>query len=212
MADLIQIHPDNPDHRKISKVVECLKEGGVIIYPTDTVYGIGCDLYNQKAIERICRIKGVKPDKMHLSFICYDLSDISQYAKHISTPTFRLMKKALPGAYTFILESSNEVPKILNNKKKQVGIRVPDHEVPRQIVKELGNPILTTSVKDEDEVLEYMTDPSLIYDKYGHLVDIIIDSGYGGNIPSTVISCIDDNFEVIREGAGEIENLILLDK
>ncbi|GAB4108984.1 MAG: L-threonylcarbamoyladenylate synthase [Thermoflexibacter sp.] len=207
MAELIQIYPDNPDRRKISRVVECLKEGGVIIYPTDTVYGIGCDLYNQKAIERICRIKGVKPDKMHLSFICYDLSDISQYAKHISTPTFRLMKKALPGAYTFILESSSEVPKILNNKKKQVGIRVPDHEVPRQIVKELGNPILTTSVKDEDEVLEYMTDPSLIYDKYGHWVDIIIDSGYGGNIPSTVISCIDDNFEVIREGAGEIENL-----
>jgi tRNA threonylcarbamoyl adenosine modification protein (Sua5/YciO/YrdC/YwlC family) len=207
MADVIQIHPDNPDHRKISRVVACLKDGGVIIYPTDTVYGIGCDLYNQKAIERICRIKGVKPDKMHLSFICYDLSDISQYAKHISTPTFRLMKKVLPGAYTFILESSSEVPKILNHKKKQVGIRVPAHQVPRQIVKELGNPILTTSVKDEDEVLEYMTDPSLINDKYGHLVDIIIDSGYGGNIPSTVISCVDDDFEIIREGAGQIENL-----
>ncbi|MCU0392484.1 MAG: L-threonylcarbamoyladenylate synthase [Thermoflexibacter sp.] len=208
MAELIQIHPDNPEKRKIQSVVNCLKDGGVIIYPTDTVYGLGCDLYNQKAIERVCRFKGIKPDKMHLSFICYDLSEISRYAKHISTPAFRLMKKALPGAYTFILESSSEVPKILNSKKKQVGIRVPDHEVPRQIVKELGNPILTTSVKDDDEIIEYMTEPYLIEEKYGHLVDMIVDSGYGGNIPSTVISCLDDDFEIIREGAGDVTILL----
>ncbi len=208
MAELLEIHPDNPDKRKIQKVVDCLRDGGVIIYPTDTVYGIGCDLYNSKAIEKICRIKGVKPDKMHLSFICYDLSEISKYAKTLSTPAFRLMKKALPGAYTFILESSSQVPKIFNVKKKQVGIRVPDHLVPRLIVKELGNPILTTSVKDEDEVIEYMTDPSLIDEKYGHLVDIVIDSGYGGNVPSTVIDCTTDDFELIREGAGETVSLL----
>lgn len=208
MAELLEIHPDNPDKRKIQKVVDCLRDGGVIIYPTDTVYGIGCDLYNSKAIEKICRIKGVKPDKMHLSFICYDLSEISKYAKTLSTPAFRLMKKALPGAYTFILESSSQVPKIFNVKKKQVGIRVPDHLVPRLIVKELGNPILTTSVKDEDEVIEYMTDPSLIDEKYGHLVDIVIDSGYGGNVPSTVIDCTTDDFELIREGAGETASLL----
>ena len=207
MAEILEIHPDNPDKRKIQMVVNCLKAGGVIIYPTDTVYGIGCDLYNPKAIERICRIKGVKPDKMHLSFICYDLSDISTYAKALSTPAFRLMKKALPGAYTFILESSSEVPKIFSVKKKQVGIRVPNHNVPRQIVKELGNPILTTSVKDDDEILEYMTDPSLIAEKYDHLVDIIIDSGYGGNQPSTVIDCTTDELNVIREGAGDISLL-----
>jgi tRNA threonylcarbamoyl adenosine modification protein (Sua5/YciO/YrdC/YwlC family) len=207
MAELLEIHPDNPDKRKIDWVVKCLKNGGVIIYPTDTVYGIGCDLYNAKAIEKICRIKGVKPDKMHLSFICYDLSDISKYTKSISNPAFRLMKKALPGAYTFILESSSEVPKIFNIKKKQVGIRVPDHHVPRQIVKALGNPILTTSVKDDDEVLEYMTDPSFIDEKYGNLVDIVIDSGYGGNQPSTVIDCTTDDFTVIREGAGSLDIL-----
>ena len=207
MAELLEIHPDNPDKRKIDYVVKCLKEGSVIIYPTDTVYGIGCDLYNSKAIEKVCRIKGVKPDKMHLSFICYDLSDISKYAKSISNPAFRLMKKALPGAYTFILESSGEVPKIFNVKKKQVGIRVPDHNVPRQIVKLLGNPILTTSVKDDDEVLEYITEPYLIEEKYGNLVDIVIDSGYGGNQPSTVIDCTTDDFDVIREGAGSLDIL-----
>lgn len=207
MAEILEIHPENPDKRKIQMVVNCLKAGGVIIYPTDTVYGIGCDLYHPKAIERICRIKGVKPDKMHLSFICYDLSDISTYAKALSTPAFRLMKKALPGAYTFILESSSQVPKIFGVKKKQVGIRVPDHNVPRQIVKELGNPILTTSVKDDDEILEYMTDPSLIAEKYDYLVDIVIDSGYGGNQPSTVIDCTTDELTLIREGAGDISLL-----
>ncbi len=203
-ADFIKIHPDNPEPNKIEQVVKCIRNGGLVIYPTDTVYGIGCDLYNQKAIEKLCRIKNIKPGKMHLSFICYDLSDISKYAKHVSTATFRLMKKALPGAYTFILESSNEVPKIFDVKKKQVGIRVPNNNIPRFIVKELGNPILTTSVKIENDIDEHPTDPSLIYDHYHKLVDIVIDGGYGGNQPSTVIDCTTDNFELIRQGAGDI--------
>lgn len=206
MAELISIHPQNPEPQKIRRVVECLREGGVIIYPTDTVYGIGCDLYSAKAIERICRIKGIKPNKMHLSFICYDLSDISNYARQIPNVVFRVMKKALPGPFTFILESSSEVPKIVGQKKNQVGIRVPDHNVPRAIVKELGNPILTTSIKDEDEIVQYMTDPSLINDKYGHVVDMVIDSGYGGNVPSTVVLCEQDGtMEVVREGLGDFE-------
>lgn len=206
MAELIHIHPQNPEPHKIRRVVECLREDGVIVYPTDTVYGIGCDLYSSKAIERICRIKGVKPDKMHLSFICYDLSDISKYVRQIPNSIFRVLKKTLPGPFTFILEASSEVPKIFGHKKKQVGIRVPDHNVPRAIVKELGNPILTTSIKDEDAIIEYMTDPSLIKDKYGHTVDMVIDSGYGGNVPSTVVLCHNDgNMEVVRNGLGDFE-------
>ncbi|MCU0449557.1 MAG: L-threonylcarbamoyladenylate synthase [Bernardetiaceae bacterium] len=204
-ADYLEIHPKNPEPHKIRRVVECLRRGGVIIYPTDTVYGLGCDLLNARAVERICRIKEVKPAKMHLSFICYDLSDLSEYARAISTPVFRVMKKALPGPFTFILEASNEVPKIFGVKKNQVGIRVPNHQVPRMIVQELGNPLVTTSVKDEDEVIEYMTDPSLMLDKFGHEVDLIIDSGYGGNVPSTVVDCIDDALEVVRPGAGDLE-------
>lgn len=206
-ADYITIHPDNPEEQKIRKVVECIRNGGLVIYPTDTVYGIGCDLYNPKAIEKLCKLKGIKPSKMHLSFICYDLSDLSKYAKHVSTATFRLMKKALPGAYTFILESSGEVPKIFDVKKKQVGIRVPNHLIPRMIVKELGNPILTTSVKDEQSEGEHLTDPSLIYDQYEKLVDLVIDGGFGGIEPSTVIDCTSDNFEVIREGLGDVSLL-----
>jgi tRNA threonylcarbamoyl adenosine modification protein (Sua5/YciO/YrdC/YwlC family) len=206
-ADYITIHPDNPEEQKIRKVVECIRNGGLVIYPTDTVYGIGCDLYNPKAIEKLCKLKGIKPAKMHLSFICYDLSDLSKYAKHVSTATFRLMKKALPGAYTFILESSGEVPKIFDVKKKQVGIRVPNHLIPRMIVKELGNPILTTSVKDEQSEGEHLTDPSLIYDQYEKLVDLVIDGGFGGIEPSTVIDCTTDNFEVIREGLGDVSLL-----
>ncbi|MCS7018437.1 MAG: L-threonylcarbamoyladenylate synthase [Cytophagales bacterium] len=206
MAELIQIHPQNPEPHKIRRVVQCLREDGVIVYPTDTVYGIGCDLYSAKAIERICRIKGVKPQKMHLSFICYDLSDISHYVRQIPNPVFRVMKKALPGPFTFILESSSEVPKIVGHKKNQVGIRVPNHPVPRAIVKELGNPILTTSIKHQDEVIRYMTDPELIHEQYEHLVDMVIDSGYGGNIPSTVVLCNHDgSMEIVREGLGNFE-------
>lgn len=206
MAELIRIHPQNPEPHKIRRVAECLRNDGVIVYPTDTVYGIGCDLYSNKGVERICRIKGVKPQKMHLSFICYDLSDISRYARQIPNSVFRVMKKALPGPFTFILESSSEVPKIVGHKKNQVGIRVPDHNVPRAIVKELGNPILTTSIKDEDAVIEYMTDPLLICEKYGHAVDMVIDSGYGGNVPSTVVLCNHDGgMEIVRQGAGDFE-------
>ncbi|TAD96856.1 MAG: threonylcarbamoyl-AMP synthase [Bacteroidetes bacterium] len=206
MAILLSIHPDNPQENRLQQVVDCIKKGGVVIYPTDTVYGIGCNLYNEKAIERICRIKEVKPNKMHLSFICYDLSDISKYARIITTPTFRLMKKALPGAFTFILESNKEVPKLFDMKKKQVGIRVPNHKIPREIVRMLGNPILTTSIKDSDA--EHMTDPELIFEMYEKQVDIVIDGGIGGLLPSTVIDCTDDNFEIIRQGAGNLEEVM----
>jgi tRNA threonylcarbamoyl adenosine modification protein (Sua5/YciO/YrdC/YwlC family) len=206
MSLLLKIHPDNPQAHRIRQVVECVQDGGLIIYPTDTVYGFGCNLFSSKAIERLCRLKSVKPDRMHLSFICYDLSDISLYTRALGNRTFRLMKKALPGPFTFILESNKNVPKILGAKKEQVGIRVPNHLIPREIVKGLGNPILTTSVKDEsDEVSPFMTDPELIFEKFGKLVDIVIDGGYGGIEPSTVVDCIDDEISLIRQGAGNIE-------
>ncbi len=203
-AELIKIHPDNPDPRRIAKVVEVLKNGGVVIYPTDTIYGMGCDIFNQKAVERVCQIKGVKADKTLLSFICQDISHISEYVKNISTPVFKVMKKALPGPFTFILESSSKVPKIINAKKKTVGIRVPDHNIPHHLVEGLGNPIITTSIRDEDDVIEYTTDPELIFEKFGNLVDIVIDGGYGKNVPSTVIDCTGEMMEVLREGAGDI--------
>lgn len=205
-ARLLKIHPQNPEERKILEVVECLKDGGVIIYPTDTVYGIGCDIYNSKAIERICRIKKVKPGA--LSFICYDLSHISEYTSHLNTPVFKVMKKALPGPFTFILQSSTKVPKILNTNKKAVGIRIPNHNITRLIVKELGNPIITTSIKDEDEIIEYSTDPELIHEKFEKLVDIVIDGGFGGNVPSTVVDCTNEEFEIVREGAGNIHQFL----
>lgn len=201
---MIRIHPENPELRKINRVVEVLRDGGVIIYPTDTVYGMGCDIFNQKAIEKILRIKGVKLKQANLSFICHDLSHISEFARHISNPVFKVMKKALPGPYTFILEASSRVPKILNTNKSTVGIRVPDHNIPREIVQVLGNPIITTSIHDEDEVVEYSTDPGLIYEKYENLVDAVIDGGYGNNVPSTVVDCTGDEFEIVREGMGEI--------
>lgn len=207
-AIFIKLYPENPDPRKISQVIDVLRKGGVIIYPTDTVYGIGCDIFNQKAIERIGLIKGVKPKKEHFSFICYDLSNISEYTRTLSTPVFKLMKKALPGPFTFILAANNKVPKLLNSKKKTVGIRVPDHNIPRLLVKELGQPILTTSIRDEDDVIEYSTDPELIYEKYKDLVDVVIDGGYGNNVASTVIDCSGDQIEVLREGLGEISEII----
>lgn len=207
-ADFIKLYEQNPEQKKLDQIVETLRDGGVIVYPTDTVYGIGCDIFNQKAIERVCRIKGINPNKNNLSFICYDLSDISHYVKNLSTPVFKVMKKALPGPFTFIFNSNSKVPKMLNAKKKSVGIRVPDHNIPRAIVKQLGNPIVTTSIRDEDEIIEYSTDPSLIYEKFSHLVDIVIDGGYGGNIASTIIDCTQDTFEVIREGKGDIEQYL----
>jgi tRNA threonylcarbamoyl adenosine modification protein (Sua5/YciO/YrdC/YwlC family) len=207
-AELIKIYPENPQPSAINKVVKSLQNGGVIIYPTDTVYGLGCDIFNQKAVERICRIKGIKPEKSNLSFICYDLSHISEFAKNINTPLFKIMKKALPGPFTFILNATSTVPKIINPKKKTIGIRIPDNNIPRLIVKELGNPIITTSIKDEDEILEYSTDPELIFEKFKNLVDIVIDGGYGKNVPSTILDCTKEPIEIIREGMGDINDIL----
>lgn len=202
-AEFITINPDNPEERKILHVVDCLRNGGLVIYPTDTVYGIGCDIHNARAVEKIARIKGIKVQKNDFSFICYDLSHIADYSR-VSNACFKLMKKALPGPFTFIVSGNNHVPKTLNAKKKTVGIRVPDHEIPRALVKELGNPIITSSVRDQDEVIEYSTDPELIYEKFQHQVDIVIDGGYGGNVGSTVIDATNDDFEIVRAGLGDI--------
>lgn len=202
-AELIRIYPENPDPRRIREVAECLRNGGLVIYPTDTVYGLGCDIHNTRAVEKVARIKGIKPQKNDFSFICYDLSHIADYAR-VSNAAFKLMKKALPGPFTFILEANNHVPKLLNTNKKTVGIRVPDNDIPRFFVRELGNPIITTSIKDDDEVIEYSTDPELIFEKFQHLVDIVVDGGYGGNIGSTIVDATTDEFEIIREGLGDL--------
>lgn len=207
-AELIKIYPENPDSRKLDQVVEVLKNGGVIIYPTDTIYGMGCDLFNRKAIDKLCRIKEIKPKSFNLSFICSDMSNISHYTKHLDTPTFKIMKRALPGPYTFILESSSKVPKILDVNKKTVGIRIPDNNIPRMIVEKLGNPIVTTSIKSDDEVVEYTTDPELIFMEYENLVDLVIDGGVGGNIPSTVIDISGSSPELIREGLGNVDDIL----
>lgn len=205
---LIRIYPENPNEKVIEQVVDVLKKGGIIIYPTDTVYGLGCDITNPKAIERIAKLRGIKPEKANFSFICYDLSHISDYIKPIDNVVFRVLKKALPGPFTFIFNANNNVPKLLSNNKKTVGIRVPDNHIARQIVKVLGNPILSTSIHDEDEIIEYTTDPELIYEKYEDKVDLIIDGGYGDNIPSTVIDCTNGDFEVIREGKGDLNDYL----
>ncbi|KQR70253.1 L-threonylcarbamoyladenylate synthase [Pedobacter sp. Leaf176] len=202
---LIKIYPENPNERAIDQVVEVLRKGGLIIYPTDTIYGLGCDITNPKAIEKICRIRGIKPEKANFSFICHDLSHISDFIKPIDNTTFRVLKKALPGPFTFIFNANNNVPKLLSSNKKTVGIRVPDNNIARCIVKELGNPILSTSIKDDDELIEYSTDPELIHEKYHDLVDLVIDGGYGGNEASTVIDFTNGEFEVVREGKGDIE-------
>lgn len=202
-AEFLKVYPDNPDSRRIEHIVRALRDGAVIIYPTDTIYGMGCDIHNARAVERVARIKGIKPAKNDFSFICYDLSHIADYAR-VSNQAFKLMKKMLPGPFTFILEASGNVPKLLNTNKKTVGIRVPDHNIPRQIVQELGNPIITTSIRDEDEVIEYSTDPELIFEKFQHQVDIVIDGGYGGNVPSTIIDATNDDFSIVRQGLGEL--------
>lgn len=202
-AELIKIYPENPDLRRIRQVAECLRDGGLVIYPTDTVYGLGCDIHNTRAVEKVARIKGIKPQKNDFSFICYDLSHIADYAK-VSNAAFKLMKKALPGPFTFILGANNNVPKLLNTNKKTVGIRVPDNEIPRFFVRELGNPIITTSIKDDDEVIEYSTDPEFIFEKFQHQVDIVVDGGYGGNVGSTIVDATTDEFEIIREGLGDL--------
>ena len=208
MAQFIKIYPENPNEKEIAKVVKLLRDGGIIIYPTDTVYGLGCDITNQKAIEKICRIRGIKPEKANFSFICSDLRHISDYIKPIDTTTFRILKKALPGPFTFILNANNNVPKLLSSNKKTVGIRVPDNNIAREIVALLGNPILSTSIRDDDELIEYSTDPELIHEKYEDLVDLVIDGGYGDNEPSTVVDCTSGDFEIIREGKGELEEYL----
>ncbi len=202
---LLQIHPDNPGERQIRAAVDILRRGGVIIYPTDTVYGLGCDITKSKAVERIARIKGVRLEKANFSFICYDLSQLSSYTRHINNQTFKLMKKYLPGPFTFILPANNNVPKIFKNKKKTVGIRIPNHNIPLQIVKELNNPILTSSIHDVDQLIDYTTDPELIHENMGQQVDLVIDGGYGKNVPSTVIDCTQDIFVVLRQGEGIFE-------
>lgn len=206
-ALLLQIHPDNPQIAKIRAAVEIIKKGGVVIYPTDTVYAIGCDIHNQKAVEKVCRLKNIQPGKINLSFICQDLSHISEYTKALPTNVFKLMKQVLPGPYTFILNASNNVPNILHTKKKTIGIRVPDNKIIRLIIEELGNPILSTSIKNEDEVLEYTTDPEEIYERYKNFVDVIIDGGFGGNEASTILDCTTSEIEVVRVGKGSVEGL-----
>jgi tRNA threonylcarbamoyl adenosine modification protein (Sua5/YciO/YrdC/YwlC family) len=203
-AEFLRIHPDTPEERKIRHVVDVLRNGGVIIYPTDTIYGLGCDIHNTRAIERVARIKGIKPQKNDFSFICHDLSHIADYAK-VSNLAFKMMKRLLPGPYTFILDVSHRVPKILHTNKRTVGIRIPDHNIPREIVKELGNPIITTTIKDDDDIVQYITDPEIIFERFQHLVDIVIDGGMGGNIPSTIIDATTDDFEIVRRGLGKIE-------
>ena len=207
-AQFIKIYPENPDPRKMGKIVEVLRSGGLVIYPTDTVYGLGCDFSNQKAIEKICRIKQINPKKQNLAFICHELSQVATYSRQISNSHFKLMKRLLPGPYTFIMEANNQVPKLLSSRKKEVGIRIPDHQVPLQLVQELGNPIITTSVKDDDEIIEYTTDPELIYEDFKDLVDVVIDSGFGKNMPSTVVNLTQEEPELVREGAGDISLLL----
>lgn len=206
-AVLLKIHPDNPPLNKILSAVEIIKKGGIVIYPTDTVYAIGCDIHNQKAVERVCKLKNIQPGKINLSFICQDLSHISEYTKALPTPVFKLMKQVLPGPYTFILNASSNVPNILNTKKKTIGIRVPDNKIVLLLVKELGNPLLSTSIKNEDAVLEYTTNPEEIYDRYKNLVDVIIDGGFGGNEASTILDCTGNDIEVVREGKGSVDEL-----
>jgi tRNA threonylcarbamoyl adenosine modification protein (Sua5/YciO/YrdC/YwlC family) len=202
---LIKIYPENPNPKAIDQVVQVLRRGGLIIYPTDTVYGLGCDITNHKAIEAIARIRHIKPEKANFSFICHDLSNLADYTKSIDNSTFRVLKKALPGPFTFILNASGKVPKLLSSNKKTVGIRIPDNNIAREIVKQLSNPILSTSIRDEDDILEYSTDPELIHEKYQDLVDVVIDGGYGGNVASTVVDVTSGAFEVIREGKGDLE-------
>lgn len=205
MAEYFKLYEENPNERQIQQIVDILRDGGVIIYPTDTVYGFGCDITNQKAVERVARIKGIKLEKSNFSFICYDLSNLSEFTKVASNHVFKVMKHNLPGPFTFILNANSNVPKLFKSKKKTVGIRIPDNNICRAIVKELGNPILTSSVKSKDEILEYLTDPEVIKEEYDKLVDAVVDGGFGKNVPSTVVDCSNDDIEIVRQGAGELE-------
>src|SRR5690554_260878 len=204
MAEFIRIYEENPNPKAVKRVVEALRDGGLVIYPTDTVYGLGCDITNTGALERIAQIRGVKLEKANFSFICEDLSNLSDYVRQIDTPIFKILKRSLPGPYTFILPGNNNLPTVFK-KKKTVGIRVPDNAIARAIVHELGNPIISTSIKDDDEVIEYTTDPELILEKWDKRVDLVIDGGYGGNVASTVIDLTGSDPVVIREGKGSLE-------
>ena len=204
-AILLKIHPENPEPRKVRQVVEVLQRGGVIIYPTDTVYGIGCDLLNRRAVERLCKIQEIKPQKLNLSFICSDLSHISEFVLRMETPEFKILKRALPGPFTFIFASNSQVPKILGVNKKTVGIRIPQHNIPLEIVKGLGNPLITASVKDDDEIKEYTTDAEEIYHDFLNKVDLVIDGGPGGNVPSTIVDFTSGEPQVTRQGLGNFD-------
>ena len=207
-AELIKIHPQNPEPRKIKQVVEVLQNDGIIIYPTDTVYGLGCDLFSRRAVERLCRIKDIRPTKLNLSFICFDLSHVSGFVRRLETPEFKILKRALPGPFTFIFESSNLVPKILDVNKRTVGIRIPEHAIPLNIVNLLGHPLISSSVKDDDEVREYATDPEEIYHAFKHKIDLVIDAGPGGNVPSTIIDFTSGEAVVTRQGLGDFEKYL----
>lgn len=204
MAEFIKIYEENPNPKEIKRVVKILRNGGVIIFPSDTVYALGCDITNHRAMERVAQLRGIKLEKANFSFICEDLSNLSDYVKQIDSPTFKLLKRNLPGPYTFILPGNNNLPTVFK-KKKEVGIRVPDNAIARAIVHELGNPIISTSIRDEDELIEYTTDPELILEKWDNLVDLVIDGGYGGNIASTVIDLTGAEPVVIREGKGSLD-------
>ncbi|NDW18291.1 threonylcarbamoyl-AMP synthase [Dysgonomonas sp. 216] len=199
---LVKIYPENPSQKEIDRIVKILRDGGLVIYPTDTVYAMGCDALNVRAVEQICKLKGINPQRSNLSIICYDLSDVSEYAR-MDNNIFKLMKRNLPGPFTFILNTTSVLPKIYKNRKT-VGVRIPDNNIIRELVRNLGNPIMTTSIKDDDEVLEYTTDPELIYEKYNHQIDAMIDGGYGDISPSTIVNCTEAEPEIIRQGKGEL--------
>lgn len=204
MAQFLKLYEENPNERTVLQVVEILQQGGIIIYPTDTIYGLGCDIFNSKAVERIARIKGVKLEKANFSFICSDLSHLSDFTKSVNNQTYKLMRKNLPGPFTFILPANSNVPKLFKSKKKTVGIRIPQNNICLEIVKALGNPILTTSVKNLDSITEYTTDPELLKEEFDNLVDAVIDGGFGKNVPSTIVDCSDGDIEIIRQGIGEL--------
>jgi tRNA threonylcarbamoyl adenosine modification protein (Sua5/YciO/YrdC/YwlC family) len=205
---LLRIHPENPGERHLKIITECLLDGGVIIYPTDTVFGMGCDITRIRAVDRVALIKGVKREKANFSIICSGLSQLADYTRPIPNTIYKLMRRTLPGPYTYILNANSNVPHFFQSKKKTVGIRVPDHKVPLEIVERLGNPIMTTSLHSSDEIVDYLTDPELIHDKFQKLVDIVIDSGHCGNVPSTIIDCTTDQPVVVRVGKGEVDELL----
>ncbi len=204
---ILAIHPVNPEPRKLAMVTDCLKSGGIIIFPTDTVYGLGCDIFNQKAVEKICRMKGIDPERNNLTILCSSLSHISDFVNHIDNSTFRVLKSCIPGPYTFILEANKKLPKLFKNKKKTVGIRVPDNKICSSLISLMENPILSSSLHDDDTIVDYPTDPEVIELKFGKLVDLVIDGGTGGNVPSTILDCTKNPIELIRQGLGDVDFL-----